>query len=909
MANAFREIRVFISSRCVGDYAQVRRDLYDLLESSPVFEPSMFEEFGASSSAPEETYMRELVDCDVCVFIIRSGDGLSAGVLQEIDCAIQYGIKSFFYLCGFEEYPEELEQRLPKTAMPVIQDSLTKLQDIPQAAFRDLQYDVLNVYRGYCNKVYVANFSDRGGMASFAFPEERSLLLPRSMMNAIDATVGVFGEFVLGDSEDGSTVSNGFDKSCSDLARRMFFDGNMNSFDWRSLVEFASESIGSSEVMNVIECRWRCIAAYYKEDYKDALEHQVHAYEIAQDHDMPDWLIKDILIDLRNIDSIENFFSPTYQKLLEEGETALSYPLLDRENADFYSDLNEEQAKEIARSIYTITFGSTLNSPIGHLSRAFAIAAAFGSLTHLLQTRIKLEALAMALCNQYGCDEFGMLLLKVLLLSGDGEKIERMVQAMGNIDNPKSSNDAYRAFETVWSCAQPTCRQAARFEAFHRLGTSLKEADYIKAEAQFIAAVQSFHIESANDVKAAKSMIAAIRANFHRLDSEWSFEQCLRMMQSGRWEVEKETLTALRSGTFDFSQTKCETLSDLICATCAAAKVNPNFLGFDAAIVLAIVGREVMALRKECIKCADECLNEHHKRIFRMEIDAENNNALAESIVGYIERIEEDNETQGQNGVWSHSALAEYQNTANLIELFDEPPLDLIRRAARAALGTLNSRNRMLGDKIDAYNLLMRLLALPNVSGIDCLGITDAELLSVNLDATSAPMINENESLLDLFISHEALLCAVEPSDSGKLEDLLIETYSARDFDKAKAAKTLRYMLKAIDASRVSDKLAFFLHAYASALYSSTSFQVRIVVIELLFEMLLVPKISCDVARQLVNSYEVKSPNEKCRIVRHQDAIKRANEAAWKDLRQRSLHDLDSISRSVAEEQFEDEDQ
>lgn len=904
MTTPFREIRVFISSRCVGDYVPIRRELYDLLMSSVVFEPSMFEEFGAKSCTPEEAYIRELADCDVCVFIIRNGDGLTEGVLQEIDCAIQRKIKSFFYLCGFENYPEELERRLPRSSMPVIRRSLANLQDIPRAAFTDLQRDVLDVYRGYCNNVYVADLRSENEAGPFSLSGESSLSLPKSTVKAIDATTEVFMEFVFDDSNERNNASNEFDRSCANLARRMLFDGSVDSFNWKRLITSLNESIDNSAGIDVIESRWEAIIAYYKQDYGNALNHQAKAYQLAQDCSMPDWLIKDILIDLRNIDSIEKLFSSEYQGLLDESDTALSYPMLDRENADFYSDLNEQQEKELERSIYTITFGNSFSSPIGHLCRAFVIAAAFGSLTHLLQTRKKLEALAITLCNQYGCDEFGMLLLKVLLLSGDGAKIERMVQAMGAIDSPKTSSDAYRMFESVWNCAPPTCKQAARFEAFHRLGTSMEGSDYSKAEVQFMTVAQSFCVKRANDVKPAKSMMRAIRANSHRLNSEWSFEQCLRMLQSRRLEVAKEALVALRSAAFDFNHVGRKVLSNILSATCVVTKANSDFLGFDAAVVFAMISRERLDLREECAECANDCLNDYSKRIFHTEIDAEDDNALEENIVRYIKKIEDDNATQGQNGVWSHSALAEYQNTANLIELIEEPSRDLICRAAEAALGTLNANGRMLGDKLDAYDLIMRLLALPSVSSLEDIGISEADLLNVNLDAVSASMIGENESLLNLSISHEALLCAAGLSNVSKLEDLLIDTYSARDFDKAKSANTLRYMLSATSADCVSNKLSSFLYAYASALYASTSFQVRIVAIELLFEMLLIAEVSHDVARQLVNSFEIKSPNEKCRILRHQKEIQDANEAAWEDLKQRSLNDLDSISRSVAEEQF-----
>lgn len=906
MSNPFREIRVFISSLCDGDYTPVRRELYDYLNDSPVFEPSMFEEYGATTCQPREAYLRELTDCDVCVFIIRKADGISGGVFSEIDCAIKNKKKSLFFFVGYsqDEYPEELRDRIPRSSMPVYQKDLERLEDVPRAAFAALQRDVMNVYRGYCNDKYVYDSPDAGESPSTALSPSRNLGLPKSTIRGIGATIEVFNEFILGESEKDREPQGDIDKACYDLARRFLFDGSVEAFDWGSLIRACAESIGEQYPSDVVELRWKSIVAYYRQDFAGALDYQKQAYEVAKRTDVPDWFLDDILIDLRNTDSIETFLSATYQELLNEREIILSYPALDRENSDFYSDLAKEQRKEREKSIYTVTYGHTLNSPIEHLAKIFLIAAAYGSLTHLLIMRERLEAFAIHLCDQYGNNAFGMLLLRLLLCSGDGRSIQRLTQSMDGIDEPSSSECAYEAYEMVRKCASPLSREAAQFEAFRMLGAYMTDSEYRMASASFMAAVQSFDIVAMRDVRTGVSLVDAIQANAQELDPRWIIAQLIRLLKYGVLEVSEAVFRAIQYGAIDSVRTRKDNIAQLVNSIGEATKRHPDHLGNKAAIALLAICRQRPEMTESCTACAEENLNEHGRNLLLTELNIEDEKAVIPAIERYIKRIEDDNEAQGVNGIWSHSMMAEYENVGNLIQCLEEAPKELTKRAASAALGTIDNERRMLKEKREAYVLLLRLLALSNVEGIEDLGLTSRDLTDVSIDNQSSPMMSENESLLDLSICHEAILVAIGANSAARLEDLLIETYGAREFDQAVAAETLMYLLHAIGPEKVGIGFASFLHAYAGALFRSDSFQVRIQVIELLFEMLRIPSLAADVSRQLVASYDSKSPNEKCRIIRHQNEIREANEGTWIELKRKALQDHCSISRDAAEKLF-----
>lgn len=905
MENSFREIRVFISSRCVGDYIPVRQELFRLLESSTVFEPSMFEGLGAATGYPKEVYIRELIDCDVCVFIIRNDDGLSEGVLDEIDCAIEKRKKSLFYFCGYESLPSKLENKLSTSSMPVYQSNISALEDVPQVAFADLQKDVLNVYRGYCNEFYIANlpFADKSKTLSFPTVKGKVLELPKSIIKNMKSTTTVFEKFIVGDSDEACEPDSALDGCSSDLARRFLFSGGIEGFNWEVFVDEAEKSLGDSYPSDVIRHRWKCIIAFFQERFEDALDHQKAAYDLAVEQSSPEWLVKDIIIDLRNIQSRIEFFPTTYQTLLDESTTTLSYPLLDREQSEFYSDLLKDQQKNLERSIYTVTIGKSLNSPIDHVTKSFFISAINGSLTHLLITNDLLECFALFLCEQYGTNRFGSLSMNMLLRSGDGKKIEGMVQSLDNLDDPKTPHNAYSVYEMASACAMPGRRLATKFEAFRRLGIYMSDAEFTMATASFMASAQAFKVEDIRDVSAGKSLVSAICANVARLDRNWANSQLLRMLETGVLEVQKEVLKAVQRGAIDFKLADEDYIVHLIEVIEKAADCHSDFLGYQVAIALYVLCSERPEMAERCSKAADEYLNERYREVFFTELSDSNEIAL-ESIGRFISIIERNNQRQGENGVWAHSGVAEYENTASLIASLADPPLEIIARTAQAALGTLLNKNTLLSDKSNAYILIMRLLALSAVQGIEDLGITAEDIPKININTMSSPMISENEALINLSIDHEAFLYAVGLSDGSRLEDLLIETYAAREFDQARAAKALTNMLNAIDLSLLEPKIASFLHAYAGSLFKSPSFQVRIVVIELLFVMLGIPMLASNISRQLVNSYDSKSPNEKCRIIRHHSAIHDANADVWAELKRKALNDSCSIPRLLAEEVF-----
>lgn len=908
-SNPFREIRVFISSRCTERYQDIRLELFERINSSGIFEAYIFERSGASTRTAKEAYISQLRDSDVCVFIIGASDGLSEGVLEEIDAAHKYKKRSMFYLCGFgHSVPNELRPYLSGGNSSLYQNDITNLQDIPQAVIQDLQRDVLDTYRAYCQPVFVeedspasTNLLNTGVQGVYSF-------LPKSVLRGSSLCASTLESFILGSPQESSASTN-LDSFYNNLLDRIIHTGLVDSFDYNAFVNEAKGAVIGYYNQDLIKLRWKAIASYRKDDIEAALEFERQAYAIGREDEAPGWLIDDMLIDLRNIETRISLLNHTYQDELNASTTILSYPALDRIELDLTASIRKQEEKRRIQSVHTTTYGNPINEQITYLAQALIIPATYGSLTHLNLYISRLESFALHLCESYGSAEFGSLYLKLVLCSGDGKKIERCLQSMDDIDNLDTSADALEALYFVRNCALPEVRMAATLEAFCHLGPYMSDKDFAEHRIDFMAMVQSALRDHGLNTNAVHGAFNAMRSNSIRLDPTWIAAQCIAALTSSSLEAAQDALKLVSNGVLELAQMDSRLYEKLINGMGACADRYGDIVKQSVAFSLSIIASQNPNAASLCERTADEHLSDRHKRLFQVEnannVDSEN--VITNEVARYIDAIDKSNADMGRNGAYWASGLNEFDNTANLLEALDMVPSNLIERAMDSATETLRRKNQTLANKSHACMLLMRLLPLANRTEID--NASDHILSSLRDEHISAstegiPLMGEKSSFLAYSICFEATKVAAGASDYSKLESMLAQTLNNRIYEQTVAAKALRLLLRSVDISAINDNLLGFLHAYAAALYSSSYFEVRTRALELLLELLKMKEVGDCVADLIVTSFEQKSPNEKCRIIRNAATIKAMNPIAWASLKRKSLGDPCSIPRELAKEFF-----
>ena len=90
-----------------------------------------------------------------------------------------------------------------------------------------------------------------------------------------------------------------------------------------------------NEHYQIVYIRWQAIQAYFSGDIKKCIDYLEEALKLAKDTAQPTWVIKDILVDLRNqhwtwCTMRNENYEPQAQKELTESSEELYYPILDR---------------------------------------------------------------------------------------------------------------------------------------------------------------------------------------------------------------------------------------------------------------------------------------------------------------------------------------------------------------------------------------------------------------------------------------------------------------------------------------------------------------------------------------------------------------------------------------------------
>ena len=80
--NVEHKLRVFISSKCGGEYTIARKALKKLLESTGLIEAYVFETEPACSEDLVSSYLSYIDESNLCVFLIDNKDGVTTPVLS-----------------------------------------------------------------------------------------------------------------------------------------------------------------------------------------------------------------------------------------------------------------------------------------------------------------------------------------------------------------------------------------------------------------------------------------------------------------------------------------------------------------------------------------------------------------------------------------------------------------------------------------------------------------------------------------------------------------------------------------------------------------------------------------------------------------------------------------------------------
>lgn len=408
-----QKIKVFISSICgVEKYDKVRAELKKAIERTQLVDVYTFESRGASTLPAGDHYILALEDSDICIFLIDNADGIKAGVQAEIDTVKKHNIKALYYFCDeTQKEKTALEQSL-MGARFAKSKTVHSFSELSREGAQALIDDIVAVYHYYCTGRIVLNSGENDeiqavdvvGTEKYQLP-----ITPKSTLKNVDKCRDYLLKFVLGYSRgrypgEMENTSEFDDWGLQFLP--ILFEGKSIKYFNTAMYLDALKAQQDDGHYQVVQIRWQAIQAYFAEDIKKCVEYLETALSLAKETNQPTWVIKDILVDLRNVHwtccTARNEYSDTpAQKELTQSSEELYYPILDRIHESLHEKYIEGLYKKKIGSPYSVTIGNNLD-PYGEMLASSLIVSMYnGSLTHILLIYEKIRDFVFYLSCKY----------------------------------------------------------------------------------------------------------------------------------------------------------------------------------------------------------------------------------------------------------------------------------------------------------------------------------------------------------------------------------------------------------------------------------------------------------------------------------------------------------------------------
>lgn len=909
------KIQIFISSAC-GDepekqkYNLVREALKELIESTGFAKVYVFESEGASTISAGQHFTYALEDCDACIFLVDNRDGVPPGVQKEIDTAKKHGIKSFYYFCNQYSKEETPLQKSLKGSKHAKSETIHDFKDIIKRGATSLVNDLVMIYKQYC-KGRLTWYEESTKEKSTDIPNIESSFRSDSMaqkvvLTNIDCCIKYFTELILGLSHNEVKRTGSIDQLCVAFLPVLFEGATINDASLNSLLS-EIEKHQTSQHFAVTKKRYEGVKAYYSGDQETCINKLDEALQIAKQNKLSQWLIKDILIDLRNQDMLlqesRNTYSieQKYQNELDKSHSLLYYPLLDRLDSEYYEGIIQEAIKYKTQTPETITFGHGLGTHIKSLAGIYVLAMYNGSLTHLqsLYNRIKLFSFYCA--TRYSNWSIKKLLLKTTIIFGKRKETDGIIRCFGDLLSKMNENDAYEIYS--FSSNRPTDHQRfiSQLDAFRITCYYMDDERFSFVWSEIYELISKW-INNENSVTViGYEIFPALEASYLRISQNQLIEIICNCIYNNKRRFYDKIFTLIRN-CINLDQASPENVSSLLEVIISIVK-NPDerthIHGLEA--VLVTLRKKHRELTEELDKIIADEMPDFYDSTYRLKTTVEENTDMPVFLKLYIEQAHKDNEEQGKNGTYYNRGNFPHITIKNILRQSKAKfSNDLIDSAFQVSSETLLRENQTIETKIDAIELLVYLIKSRSSVRERNKNII-AELLSNKAQVENAQAIMTNLSETNLRFSALLLYKCLDENITVELLNILVDIGDDTLSNRKASATFLNYL--EANKSPVSDiQLGHIILQQAIEWCVESDLDIRWNAVQILFLLLKNKENTNVICNQLVKLMDIDNFYIKNTILRNIYRLKDIDFETYKYIIQKASVDTNYVVRKVANE-------
>ena len=588
-------------------------------------------------------------------------------------------------------------------------------------------------------------------------------VVPSTVLKSVDKCKNYISKLTMNQSvfyyKGETEKTSELDKICLAFLPILFEGKTIKQFNTALFLD-ELENLQEKQYCKIVKGRWNAIQKYFIDDLEGCIKQLEATLKIAKEEKQPSWVIKDILIDIRNVqghtNTIHNKFDiqeTEAQKELTESNENVYYPLLDRMLEDIYEKYIEDLYQERLRLPHSVTYGNIFYSYGELLTSAFVVSMYNGSLTHLLLFVRKIRDFQFFLSCKYDYWYLKRDLLKYAIYFRKVKDIQSLKELCPEVLANMTSNDAKLIMEFCYNHPVEQERFICQLLALGTVGFYLTEKEFERygdrREDQNAAQGEEA------DAGAAGGAAASFRAGgeqvgvlFIKFNMRRYYEDMFACIASSVKLQNMEEKTAEK-----FLQHIVSILEDD--ASLPIVKRRPYFL--------TVLRKQNYELTKELNMKIEHFLPEFFSGEYRLETTKNKQTDFGYFVHRYVKDIQLANIEQGKNGRYSLSKVCEIEILRRI--LMDDEYIceeELLKEIIETAIDTLLKSKQDLSTKLDAISLLICVIhKYPEFKDANISYFEKVVNNQKSIEAYNDPLFSSNVNVISLKIAIQLLKVAM----------------------------------------------------------------------------------------------------------------------------------------------------
>lgn len=333
----------------------------------------------------------------------------------------------------------------------------------------------------------------------------------------------------------------------------------------------------SPEESQVVQLRYKAMASYWKGTLDVCLKHLREAYKLAtQTEHFSQWLVSDILIDLRNLSNMQAEAQSKWkmrnkwQTLLDKQDTVLHYPWIDRLESDVYEKSYEILMDEKTTAPYTTKFAVGPEGIAKDVAHTFILSMLYGSLTQIWCSRRRMASVLSTYCSVYRSPEMFRNLIICAVMEPDKKMLEKLMRfypGNGGAD-AVDAESADTIMNAVTLEPMPHKRKTAYLLLLQFLCYQFSDERFGKLESIVMIDVREFLQNGMPPWGKEFSILEALKQSAFRISSDFVAEVLIGLIQKGAIRGFSQKINLINI--LDYSRLSAEAAEQLVIAFSAA---------------------------------------------------------------------------------------------------------------------------------------------------------------------------------------------------------------------------------------------------------------------------------------------------------------------------------------------------